>query len=124
MSDAEVTEWIDVAVTVRPGMPHWPDNPPIVLQRVMDTGRGDICTSSTEQPGWMRCHHADAAKIHKILLQAGIWIIEGLDLSPVTGGRYELICLPGKLHGSDGAPARAILRPMGPGQAVSVEAAS
>jgi hypothetical protein len=61
-------------------------------------------------------YHADGARIHKILLEAGIWIIEGLDLSPVTGGRYEMICLPVKLHGSDGAPARAILRPLsGPG---------
>jgi len=34
-----------------------------------------------------------------------------------------MICLPVKLHGSDGAPARAILRPMGPSQAVSAEAA-
>jgi arylformamidase len=68
-------------------------------------------------------YHADGARIHKILLQAGIWIIEGLDLSPVTGGQYEMICLPVKLHGSDGAPARAILRPMGPSQAVSAEAA-
>ncbi len=58
-------------------------------------------------------YHADGAKVHRILLEAGIWIIEGLDLSPVTAGRYEMICLPIKLHGCDGAPARAILRPAG-----------
>jgi arylformamidase len=58
-------------------------------------------------------YHADGPLIHRILLEAGIWIIEGLDLSPVTGGRYDMICLPVKLHGSDGAPARAILRPIG-----------
>jgi len=52
------------------------------------------------------------AKIHRILLSAGIWIIEGLDLSAVRAGRYEMICLPVKLHGSDGAPARALLRPL------------
>jgi arylformamidase len=57
------------------------------------------------------------------LLEAGIWIIEGLDLSPVTGGRYEMICLPVKLYGGGGAPARAILRPIGPSQPVSAEAA-
>ena len=57
-------------------------------------------------------YHADGAAVHRILLQAGIWIIEGLDLSPVTGGRYEMIFLPVKLHGTDGAPARAILRPI------------
>jgi len=226
MTPAEVTDWIDVSVTVRHGMPHWPDNPPIVLQRVLDTGRGDVCNvshlamgvhSGTHMDGPVhfihgaagldemplnatmgearvieiehpreitadeigkhrlqagervlfrtsnsaRCwhtdsfvedfvglseqaamylaetgvqtvgidylsvggYHANGARIHKILLQAGIWIIEGLDLSPVTGGQYEMICLPVKLHGSDGAPARAILRPMGPSQAVSAEAA-
>jgi arylformamidase len=226
MTDAEVADWIDVSVAVRHGMPHWPDNPPIVLERVLDTKRGDVCNvsriamgvhSGTHMDGpvhfihWAegldempltatmgearviqidgpgeitadelrkhrlqpgervlfrtsnsdRCwqmssfvedfvglseraaahlaetgvrtvgidylsvggYHADGAKIHKILLEAGIWIIEGLDLSPVTGGRYEMICLPVKLNGSDGAPARALLRPMGPSQAGSVEAA-
>jgi arylformamidase len=54
----------------------------------------------------------DGAMIHRTLLEAGIWIIEGLDLSAVEPGRYELICLPVKLHDSDGAPARAIVRPL------------
>jgi arylformamidase len=46
---------------------------------------------------------------HQILLKAGMVILEGLDLSAVTPGRYTLYCLPLKLAGSDGAPARAIL---------------
>jgi arylformamidase len=46
---------------------------------------------------------------HQILLKAGMVILEGLDLSTVTPGRYTLYCLPLKLAGSDGAPARAIL---------------
>jgi arylformamidase len=46
---------------------------------------------------------------HEILLKAGVVILEGLDLSEVTQGRYTLFCLPLKLAGSDGAPARAIL---------------
>ena len=50
------------------------------------------------------------SKVHRTLLQAGIWIIEGLDLSLVSPGRYDLICLPLKLEQADGAPARAILR--------------
>ena len=230
LTSGHVTDWIDVSVTVRHGMPHWPDNPPIVLERFLDTGRGDACNvshlamgvhSGTHmdgpvhfihgaggldempltatlgearvieiehpreitagelrkhglQPGErvlfrtsnsVRCWHSgkfvedfvsisepaamhlaetkvrtvgidylsvggylsDGAKIHKILLEAGIWIIEGLDLSPVAGGRYEMICLPVKLHGSDGAPARAILRPIGGsglGRAASVQAVS
>jgi arylformamidase len=216
MDESEAAGWIDVSVTVRHGMPHWPDNPPVALERVMDLGRGDVCNLSRlamgvhtgthmdgpvhflpQAPGmdamplaaamgearvveiedrreisaselgkhglqagervlfktlnsarcWQagrfvedfvyiseqaaRClaeagvrtvgvdylsvggYHADGAAIHRILLEAGIWIIEGLDLSPVTGGRYEMICLPVKLHGCDGAPARAILRPIG-----------
>ena len=207
--------WIDVSVTVRHGMPHWPDNPPIVMQRPMELLRGHACNlshlamgvhtgthidapvhfihqaagvdemplSATMGPARVieiadprvitadelrghslqagervlfrtanspRCwqadrfvedfvyvseqaaehlaetrvrtvgvdylsvggYRADGAKIHRILLSAGIWIIEGLDLSAVRAGRYELICLPVKLHGSDGAPARALLRPL------------
>ena len=41
---------------------------------------------------------------------SGIWVIEGLDLSSVEPGRYELACLPLRLLGADGAPARAALR--------------
>jgi arylformamidase len=52
----------------------------------------------------------DMAETHVILLNAGIWIIEGLDLSTVEPGRYELACLPLRLVGADGAPARAALR--------------
>ena len=56
--------------------------------------------------------------VHKTLLGAGIWIIEGLDLSQVSHGNYELICLPLKLKQGDGAPARAILRRIQAGRAL------
>ncbi len=46
---------------------------------------------------------------HRILLSAGVVIVEGLDLSKVSQGRYNFHCLPLKLAGSDGAPARVIL---------------
>jgi len=52
----------------------------------------------------------DIVETHQILLRAGIWIIEGLDLAHVEPGRYELICLPLKIAAGDGAPARAVLR--------------
>ena len=68
MTEPGEAGWIDVSVTVRHGMPHWPDNPPIV-------------TSNSA-----RC-----------------WQVAEF---------VETICLPVKLHGSDGAPARAILRPI------------
>jgi arylformamidase len=46
---------------------------------------------------------------HRTLLEAGVIIVEGLNLQEVTPGNYELICLPIKLAGSDGAPTRAVL---------------
>jgi arylformamidase len=46
---------------------------------------------------------------HRTLLGAGVVVLEGLDLSKVSQGRYTLHCLPLKLAGSDGAPARVIL---------------
>ena len=46
---------------------------------------------------------------HQVLLKAGIVILEGIDLSTVSQGRYSLYCLPLKLVGFDGAPARAML---------------
>jgi arylformamidase len=46
---------------------------------------------------------------HRILLQAGIAVVEGLDLSKVSAGRYSMYCLPLKIVGADGAPARVIL---------------
>ena len=48
--------------------------------------------------------------VHRTLLRAGIWILEGLNLSHVHPGMYELLCLPLRVFRSDGAPARAILR--------------
>jgi arylformamidase len=48
---------------------------------------------------------------HVALLQSGICIIEGLNLSAVKPGGYEMICLPLRLQGADGAPARTLLRP-------------
>ena len=212
---ADPTEWIDVSVTVRHGMPHWPGDPPISLQRTMDIQRGDACNVSHLAMGVhtgthmdapvhfrhgaaalddmplsatmgearvveiadpdritvdelrsksprrgerilfrtsnsTRCwavdtfvedfvyisepaaallaetgvrtvgidylsvggYYADGAAIHRLLLDAGIWIIEGLNLSAVRVGNYEMICLPVKLHDGDGAPARVILRPL------------
>jgi len=52
----------------------------------------------------------DAVETHQALLGAGIWVIEGLNLSGVEPGEYDLVCLPLKLVGAEGAPARAILR--------------
>lgn len=56
---------------------------------------------------------AEGDETHRILMAAGIWIIEGLNLSAVEPGEYDLVCLPLKVLDSDGAPARAIVRRRG-----------
>lgn len=50
-------------------------------------------------------HH----RTHRTLLERSVVIVEGLDLSAPPAGEYELVCLPLRLEGCDGAPARAIL---------------
>ena len=56
--------------------------------------------------------HAEGADTHQALLTAGIWIIEGLNLARVRPGRVQLVCLPLKIAGADGAPSRALVRQM------------
>jgi arylformamidase len=48
--------------------------------------------------------------VHRAFLDHGVILLEGIDLSDVPPGKYELICPPIKLAGSDGAPCRAVLR--------------
>ncbi len=207
------TQWIDISVSLRDAMVHWPGDPPISIRRVQDMEQGDTANLSMVSMGAHSGTHIDApihfiqqgagvdkmpldatigrarvieirdsesikpeellrhhirrgerilfktrnssyvwrsdefvedfvfisdeaasflaerrvrivgvdylsvgsfkrggSHVHKILLGADIWIIEGLDLSRVSPGKYELICLPLKLEQGDGAPARAILR--------------
>jgi arylformamidase len=52
----------------------------------------------------------DPTPTHRTLLERGVVILEGLDLRAVEPGPYDIVCLPIRLVGSDGAPARAILR--------------
>ena len=208
--------WIDVSVPLRSGMVHWPDNPPVSIERMLDIERGDVANVSKLSLGAHTGTHMDAplhffrtgkgldtmpltatigrarvieirdpesikpeelrpyqiqrgervlfktrnstrcwqtddfvedfvyisqeaarylavqqaqtigvdylsvggfftdgVETHHALLEAGIWIIEGLNLSEVEPGIYELVCLPLKIEGSDGAPSRAILRFVG-----------
>jgi arylformamidase len=53
--------------------------------------------------------HSGHHRTHRTLLERSIVIVEGLDLSAPPAGEYQLVCLPLRLEGSDGAPARAIL---------------
>jgi arylformamidase len=205
--------WIDISVPLYSGMVHWPDNPPVHIERMMNIEEGDGCNVSKMSLGVHTGTHVDAplhflrggsgihlvpfdaligsarvieitdsrtvtadelrrhdiqqgerillktfnstrcwqtddfiedfvfveqaaarylaslhiqtlgvdylsvggytrdgTETHSALLTANIWIIEGLNLSAVSSGNYELICLPLKIVDSDGAPARAVLR--------------
>jgi len=206
-------EWIDVSVLLRNGMVHWPDNPPVLIERTLNIELGDVANVSKLSMGAHTGTHMDAplhffqkgkgihtmplsvamgqarvieildpesikpeelsphqiqrgerilfktrnsprcwqtddfvedfvyisqeaarylaaqqvqtvgidylsvggffkdgVETHHALLEAGIWLIEGLNLTEVAPGTYELICLPLKIVDADGAPARAILR--------------
>jgi len=52
----------------------------------------------------------DKPTTHWTLLGNNVYIVEGLDLSEVAPGDYELICLPLKIKDGDGGPARVVLR--------------
>lgn len=49
-------------------------------------------------------------EVHRLLLEAGAWIIEGLNLTEAPEGECEYICLPLKIKGGDGAPSRVLLK--------------
>jgi arylformamidase len=205
--------WIDISVPLYTGMAHWPDNPPVRIERMLDLARGDAANVSKIElgahtgthmdaprhfladgagiddmpfdatigparviriehpqvilPEELEAHHLqaeervlfrtrnsercwntaefvedfvyisaaaaqfladrqvrtigvdylsvggyvyDGVETHRILLSAGIWLIEGLNLSAVEPGTYDLVCLPLRIAGADGALARAILR--------------
>ena len=209
----EANGWIDVSVSLRSGMVHWPDNPPVQIERALSIEHGDAANVSEISMGAHTGTHMDGpihfvregrgldempltatigrarlieirvpesikpdeldphglrrnerilfktqnsarhwstedfiedfvyvsqeaaryladrrirtvgvdylsvggfrkdgVETHRALLEAGIWVIEGLVLSEVEPGEYELVCLPIKIERSDGAPARAILR--------------
>jgi arylformamidase len=54
---------------------------------------------------------SDGARAHRVLLRAGVCILEGLDLRSIAPGTYQLVALPILIPDADGAPARVLLRP-------------
>ena len=211
----ESNNWIDISLTIQPGMPYWPDNPAVSVEPSQCLAHGDVCNVSKMTIGTHTGTHVDGInhfikggigvdkmpldagigkarvieikdpkqikveeiephdiqegerilfktqnsdralksdsfvedfihisteaahyladkkvrtvgvdylsvggyegnviEVHHALLGSGIWAIEGLDLSQVEPGEYELICLPIKLKDGDGGLARAILRPI------------
>lgn len=210
------SEWIDVSVAIRDGMVHWPTNPPVAVERVLDMAHGaranvsrialgvhtgthvdapvhfrpegggvddipidaligparviqihdpvhvtvreleaagvaagerillktrnspaawqrspefvpDAVHLSTEAAQWLGERQVlmvgidylsvggfttrNGLAVHHALIDRGVWILEGLDLTAAPEGPCDLICLPLKIAGADGAPARAMVRP-------------
>jgi len=204
----QVSKWLDISVPIYAGMVHFPDNPSIEIETLMDVEKGDICTVSRLTMGSHTGTHIDAPihflpggsgaeqvplenligparvieikdpdkvkadelrrhdlgvrerllfktsnsercwktsqfvpefvsiaedaasylaslntlavgidylsagspETHRTLLGAGVVIIEGLNLTGISQGRCELLCLPLKILGADGTPARVLLR--------------
>jgi arylformamidase len=55
-------------------------------------------------------HENPGSPVHHILLEAGVLVVEGVHLIEIPPGEYEIFCLPLKIKGADGAPARILLR--------------
>jgi len=96
---------------------HWPANDPFDKDFIaLDRSGAEWCAARGLKlvgVDYLSCEPFGSGKIghpvHMALLGAGIVIIEGLDLSQVGAGEYELVCGSLKLEGSDGAPARVFL---------------
>jgi len=81
---------------------------PEAAQILVDQGVKLVGTDYLSIEKFQSGHH----KTHLTLLSNSVVIVEGLNLSAVAAGDYELICLPLKIGdgAGDGAPARAVLR--------------
>src|SRR5688500_17336076 len=53
-------KWIDVSVTLQSGMVHWPDNPPVRIERMLDMDKGGVCNVSTISMGSHTGTHMDS----------------------------------------------------------------
>jgi arylformamidase len=53
-------KWIDISVTIKAGMVHWPDNPEIRVEKMLDMERGDVCNVSVLSLGSHTGTHMDA----------------------------------------------------------------
>jgi arylformamidase len=54
----------------------------------------------------------DDPETHRVLMRAGVTILEGIDLTGVEPGDYQLICQPIRIGDAEAAPARALLEPL------------
>jgi arylformamidase len=97
--DSGITEFRKNFVALTPDAAQW-----IVDQGIQLLGVDYLSAGSMQ----------DGTLTHKILLGSDVIILEGVNLSQVMPDQYELICLPLKISGAEGSPARAILRKQTP----------
>ena len=132
---ARVPRFLDVSVPLAVGVPTYPGNPAFQFEPVKRLANGDSANVSRMVMGTHAGTHVDAplhffddgaptealaldlligrarvVEAHRALLSQGVVIIEGLNLSNVGPGMYELYCLPLRVAGADGAPARVVLK--------------
>lgn len=89
---------------------HLPDHIPILAPDVPDFLQAQgICLVGVDVPS-VDEPDSPTLPLHHALTDRGIYILEGLDLRLPPPGIYELIALPLKIQGGDGAPIRAIVR--------------
>ncbi len=62
MSDEKTAAWIDISVPLYSGMVHWPDNPPVKIERMLDLSRGDAANVSKIELGAHTGTHMDAPR--------------------------------------------------------------
>ncbi|MFQ5804411.1 MAG: hypothetical protein ACE5JQ_16090, partial [Candidatus Methylomirabilales bacterium] len=86
----------DVSVGVVPGLPVWPGDPPVELERFMSMAAGAAANASRLSFS-VQLFSDPEPWTHRVLLGAGVVVVEGLDLSAVAPGWYDLVCLPIRL---------------------------
>ncbi|MCS6302887.1 MAG: cyclase family protein [Nitrospira sp.] len=79
--NAPSSDWIDVSVPLRTGMVHWPDNPPVRIERMQDMERGDSANVSMLSLGSHTGTHMDAP-LHFVRTGLGL---DEMPLSAVIG---------------------------------------
>lgn len=84
-------------------------HPIVLMDRELSDADVDKVLSSNVKIVGVGTLSVGSKAVHKKLLSKGILVIEGLDLSDVDAGVYELLCMPLRLNGSEAAPARCIL---------------
>src|SRR5262249_38273052 len=94
---------------------HKPDYDPTFVAFSVDGAKAlvDLCVQLVGLDYLSVARGEERVRVHRVFLDHDIVLLEGVDLSDVPPGGYELICPPVKLAGSDGAPCRAILRELG-----------